>query len=74
MKICIKEIEQFTDFGSKGFFRSSGELALVILGVFPNDFNHIEFRAVRWQVAKEGVEFFHPAHVSLNSITARMHF
>jgi len=32
----------------------------VVFGLFPKDFNHVEFRTVRRQVAEEGVEFHHP--------------
>lgn len=37
------------------------EFAPAIFGVLPQDFDHIEFRAVRRQEAKHGVELCHPA-------------
>lgn len=33
----------------------------MVFGLFPKDFDHVEFRTVRWQVAEEGVERCHPA-------------
>lgn len=61
MKFSAKTVEQFADFGSKGIFRPSNELAPVILGLLPKDFDHVQFRTVGRQVAKEGIEFLHPA-------------
>lgn len=61
LKFGAESIEQFADFGSKGIFRPSSELAPVIFGLLPKDFDHVQFRTVRRQVAKEGIEFLHPA-------------
>ena len=61
MKFGTETIEQFADFGSKGIFRPSSELAPVIFGLLPKDFDHVQFRTVRRQVAKEAIEYFHPA-------------
>ena len=61
LKFSTEPVEQFAGFGSKGFFRPSSELAPVILGFFPKDFDHIELRSVRRQVAKNRIVVFHPA-------------
>lgn len=61
MKSCTKPIEQFADVGAKGIFRPGNELAPVVLGLLPQDFDHVQFRAIGWQVAEKGVEFLHPA-------------
>lgn len=61
MKFRAEPIERLAEFGSKGIFRLSGELTPAILGLLRKDLNHIEFRAVGWQISKEGVEFLHPA-------------
>ncbi len=54
-------IENLADFGSKGFFRPCGEVTPVVFGFFPKNFDHVEFRAVEWQVANKGIESLHPA-------------
>lgn len=45
----------------KSFFCPCHEVAPVILGVLPEDFDHVQFRAVRRDEAEEGVVFLHPA-------------
>ncbi|MDP3440417.1 MAG: hypothetical protein Q8R95_12525, partial [Azonexus sp.] len=61
MKFSAEAIKHFADFGSKGLFRPSDKLAPVILGLFPKNFDHVQFRTVGRQIAEEDIEFFHPA-------------
>ena len=42
-------------------FRPCDKLAPVVLGLLPEDLDHVEFGAVGRQIAKEGVVFGHPA-------------
>lgn len=60
MKLGSETVEQVLYVVAKGFFRPSDEFTPVILGLFPEDFDHIEFGAVSGEIAEKGVEFFHP--------------
>ena len=46
---------------TKGFFRPSDEVTPVILGLLPEDFDHVQFRAVGREEAEKGVVVLHPA-------------
>lgn len=61
MKFRANPIEQFADFESEGIFRPSDEVAPVILGLFPKDFDHVQLWTIGWQIAEEGIELLHPA-------------
>ena len=61
MKFGAEAIEEFADVRSQGVFRPGSELPPVVLGLLPKDFDHIQFRAIGWQVAEEGIELLHPA-------------
>ncbi len=61
MKFCAIPVEQFLHILSQGAFRPRHELTPMVLGPFPEDFDHVEFGAVGREVAKEGVALDHPA-------------
>ena len=54
MKFCSEAIKQLAHLGAEGFFRPSGEFTPMVLGLFPQDFDHIEFRAIGRQKDKGG--------------------
>ena len=61
MKFSTEAVEQGLDMVAKGIFRPSDELAPMVLGLLPEDFDHVEFRAVRREITQEGVVVGHPA-------------
>jgi hypothetical protein len=61
LKFRAKPVKQLGHLGAKGIFRPCDELTPMILGMLPQDFDHIEFRAVRWQIDKGGVVLDVPA-------------
>ena len=61
MKFSAKPVKQISHLGTKGIFRPCDELTPMILGMFPQDFDHIEFWAVRRQIEKGGVVLDVPA-------------
>ena len=55
MIFCSESVKQGSHFGAEGVLRPRDELTPMIFGLFPQDFDHVEFWTVRRQIDKGGV-------------------
>jgi len=61
LKFRSVAVEQVANIVPQGLFRPRDELAPVVLGLLPEDFDHIEFGTVGREVAQEDFVLSHPA-------------
>ena len=61
MKFGSESVKQGSDFGAEGVLRPRDELTPMIFGVFPQDFDHVEFWTVWRQIDQGGIVHGEPA-------------
>jgi hypothetical protein len=61
LKFGSEPVKQGSDFGAEGVLRPRDELTPMIFGVFPQDFDHVEFWTVWRQIDQGGIVHGEPA-------------